>query len=95
MRSILGPLGMPKGWGEGLAGSAAGRSINALTSKFPFSVAEGDVQSRLANFLVNPDQAVAARSALAATAAKRAPLTNAMRYALPVATIPAGVEAQQ
>ena len=95
MRSILGPLGMPRNWSEGLAGSAVGRTLGSITTKFPFNVAERDVQSRLGNFLVNPDQAVAARAALATRNARLAPVNNAMRYALPGATIPAGVEAAQ
>jgi hypothetical protein len=91
IREILGPLGLPQGWGEKvIADTIGGRALSAIAKP-----AENAVQSRLGNFLVNPAEAQAAAQRLTASNKRLVPLSELSRYALPPLSIGGSVYARQ
>jgi hypothetical protein len=86
LRQMLGPMGLPEGWGEKLiADTLAGRAISAVAKP-----AENAVQNKLGQFLVNPADAQAASARLATRNARMVPLSEISRRALPVAAVGGG-----
>lgn len=83
LRQMLGPMGLPEGWGEKLvADTLAGRAISAVAQP-----AENAVQNKLGQFLVNPAEAQAAAGRLSASNARMVPLSEISRRALPIGAV--------
>lgn len=77
LRSVLGPLGLPQGWGEGvLAQTLAGRGLSAMARP-----AEQRLQETLAQALLDPQMAVRLMNAQPSRTAQG--LSALSRYTLP------------
>lgn len=83
LRQILGPLGLPEGWGESaLAKTLGGRLLSGAVSPV-----EGQIQGRLGNMLSDPSAAVTASGRVAANNQRMIPLSHLNRYAVQPAII--------
>jgi len=79
LRQVIGPLGLPAGWGEGtFAKTVGGRALSAIARP-----AENRVQDVLGNFIINPSEAQAAASRAALKRARLAPLSKIADTLLP------------
>ena len=86
LRQIAGPLGLPESWVE----KTIGQTLSSWSSKFPFNIAEENIQSKLGDMLTNPDVAKAAAARQAQSfGAKNPALAAIPRRVLPPVAVSA------
>jgi len=83
LRQVMGPLGLPESWVE----KTIGETLASWGSKFPFNVAEGKIQSKLGEMLVDPAAAKAVADRQASSFSAKLPVSELMRRTLPPAAI--------